>query len=99
MTQILIFFVIFFTVTFVMHIIYEKYDIAGCIKPFSYFDTYPFICKKCMTTWSLIATYIMAGVLMDDPLFGLFGVILGGLYGYGLYKLEKERTITDEDNK
>lgn len=91
MLSIIIFWVIFFTVTFVMHILYEKYDIAGCIKPWSYFDTYPFICKKCMTTWSLVAVYIMVAVLMKDPLFGFFGVILGFLYGYGLNKIEEER--------
>ena len=99
MLSIIIFWVIFFGVTFVMHCLYEKCDIAGFIKPWSYFDTYPFICKKCMTTWSLIAVYIMAAVLMNDPLFGFFGVILGFLYGYGLNKMEEERTITDEDNE
>lgn len=99
MLSIIIFWTIFFTVTFVMYILYEKCDIAGLIKPFSYFDTYPYICKKCMTTWSLIAAYIMAAVLMNDPLFGFFGVILGGLYGYGLNKIEEERTVTYEDNK
>ena len=98
MLSIIIFWAIFFGVTFVMHYSYEKLDIAGLIKPWSYFDAYPFICKKCMTTWSLIATYIMAAVLMNDPLFGFFGVILGGLYGYGLNKMEEER-IVNEDNK
>ena len=91
MTQILIFWAIFFGVSYILHILYEKYDIAGCIKPWSYFDTYPFICKKCMTTWSLVAVYIMVAVLMKDPLFGFFGVILGFLYGYGLNKIEEER--------
>ena len=41
----------------------------------------------------------MAGVLMADLTFTLLGITLSGLYGYGLNKLEKERTITDEDNR
>lgn len=44
-----------------------------------------------MTTWTLIAIYVMVALLLNNFIFGLFGVLLSGLHGYGLYKLEKER--------
>ena len=94
---IIIFWAIFFIITAITHYIYIVRTFE--IKPWSYFDHYPFICFKCMTTWSLITTYIMAGVLMADLTFTLLGITLSGLYGYGLNKLEKERTITNEDNR
>ena len=92
---IIIFWAIFFVITFATHYIYIVRTVN--IKPWSYFDHYPFLCYKCMTTWALIATYIMAGVLMADLTFTLLGITLASLYGFGLYKLEKERTI-NEDN-
>lgn len=92
-----IFWVIFFVVTATTHYIYIVRTIE--IKPWSYFDHYPFICFKCMTTWALITTYIMAGVLLADLTFTLLGITLSALYGYGLNKLEKERTIEYEDNE
>lgn len=91
------FWVIFFVITAITHYIYIVRTIN--IKPWSYFDVYPFRCFKCMTTWALITTYIMAGVLLADLSFTLLGITLSGLYGYGLNKLDKERTIQYEDNE
>lgn len=88
---ILIFWLIFFVISLTTHYIYIVRTID--IKPWSYFDTYPFSCYKCMTTWSLITTYVMAGVLLADLTFTLLGITLASLYGYGLYKTEKERYI------
>lgn len=96
---IVIFWIIFFSVSVTMHWFYSK-DFV--IKPMSYFDTYPFICHRCMTTWALITTYVMAGALMADLTFTLLGVTLAGLYGFGLYKREKEYFYDieeEEDNK
>lgn len=84
-----LFWVIFFVITFLTHYIYNVRMLE--IKPWSYFDHYPFICFKCMTTWALITTYIMAGVLLADLTFTLLGITLASLYGYGLNKMEKER--------
>lgn len=86
---IILYWAIFFTVTFVTWVLYIKEPIR--IKPWSYFDRLPYICHKCMTTWTLIAIYIMVAILLDNIIFGTFGVILSALHGYGLYKLEKER--------
>lgn len=89
-----IFWAIFFGVSFTLHCIYEYGTFE--IKPWSYFDTYPFKCKRCMTTWALISTYIMAGILLADTTFTLFGITLAALYGYGMYKNDKERIIGDD---
>ena len=86
---IVLYWAIFFVTTFITWVIYIKEPVK--IEPWSYFDRYPFICNKCMTTWTLIAIYVMVALLLDNFIFGLFGVLLSGLHGYGLYKLEKER--------
>lgn len=92
--KIAIFWVIFFGISVVLHYIYITKSIN--IKPWSYFDQYPYLCYKCMTTWALVTTYIMAGILLADVTFTILGITLSALYGAGLYKLEKER-IQDED--
>ena len=86
---IVLYWAIFFVTTFITWVIYIKEPVK--IEPWSYFDRYPFICNKCMTTWTLIAIYVMVALLLDNFIFGLFGVLLSGLHGYGLYKSEKER--------
>ena len=91
---IILFWAIFFGISVVLHYIYITKSIS--IKPWSYFDQYPFTCYKCMTTWALVTTYIMAGILLADVTFTILGITLSALYGFGLYKLEKER-IQDED--
>ena len=86
---IVLYWAIFFVTTFITWVIYIKEPVK--IEPWSYFDRYPFICNKCMTTWTLIAIYVMVALLLNNFIFGLFGVLLSGLHGYGLYKSEKER--------
>lgn len=92
-----LFWAVFFTITLISHYIYNIRSFE--IKPWSYFDTYPFTCHKCMTTWALITTYIMAGVILADLVFTLLGITLSALYGYGLNKREKERFLTDDFDK
>ena len=84
-----LFWVLFFVITYTTHYIYEVRGLD--IKPWSYFDTYPYTCRKCMTTWALITTYIMAGILLADLTFTLLGITLAGLYGYGLNKHKEKR--------
>ena len=86
---IILFWFIFFAITVTTHYIYIVKTVN--IKPWSYFDTPPFNCHKCFTTWALITTYIMAGILLADITFTLFGITLASLYGFGLYKNEKDR--------
>ena len=88
---IILFWVIFFAVTLLTHYVYNIKMVD--IKPNSYWDNYPFSCFKCFTTWSLVATYIMVGFIINNWVFAVFGVILAYLFGYGLYKKEKERII------
>lgn len=60
-------------------------------KPLSYWDKPPFNCFKCCTTWVLIVGYIIIGILLADVVYTVFGITLAILYGYGLYKDEKEK--------
>ena len=92
---IVLFWMIFFFVTITTHYIYNVRPLN--IKPWSYFDHYPYICYKCMTTWALVTTYLMAGILLADLTFTLLGITLSFCYGFGLNKREKER-FADEDN-
>lgn len=84
-----IFWGMFFGISYTMHYLYNVLYISP--KDWSYFDNYPFKCGKCMQTWSLIASYIMVGMIIGNAEFAIFGVMLSALYGYGLYKNEKER--------
>lgn len=87
---IVLFWAVFFSITAITHYIYIQRGID--IPDWSYFDMYPWLCFKCMTTWTLIAAYVTLGIIIKDALFTGLGVLLSALYGYGLYKLEKERT-------
>ena len=84
-----LFWAVFFTITLISHYIYNIK--LWSPKPFGYWDNYPFRCYRCCTTWALITTYIMTGILLADVAYTLFGVVLSGLYGYGLLKTDNER--------
>lgn len=86
---ILLFWVQFFGVTMILHYIYNIRMWSP--KPLSYLDNYPFKCFRCATTWALITTYIMMGILLADVVYTVFGITLAVLYGYGLWKSDKER--------
>lgn len=66
-------------------------------KPYGVLDTYPFICRKCLTTWTLIASYISIGIIISNIWFAIAGTILGAATGYAMYYTEKERMGNDED--
>ena len=86
---IILFWAEFFGITMILHYFYNIRMWSP--KPFSYFDKPPFNCFKCFTTWCLVAVYLMSGILLADVVYTVFGITLAGLYGYGLYKDEKER--------
>lgn len=86
---IILFWVQFFGVTIILHYIYNIRMWSP--KPFDYLDNYPFKCFRCCTTWALITTYIMMGILLADVVYTVFGITLAVLYGYGLWKSDKER--------
>ena len=66
-------------------------------KPYGVLDTYPFICRKCLTTWTLIASYISIGIIISNIWFAIAGTILGAATGYAMYYTEKERMTNNED--
>ena len=60
-------------------------------KPFSVLDFYPFICRKCLTTWLLLILYIISAILLSDWIFGVLGVIMTAMTGFALWYTERER--------
>lgn len=60
-------------------------------KPFSLLDFYPFICRKCLTTWLLAIMYITFAILLSDWIFGLLGIIMTAMTGFALWYTEEER--------
>lgn len=87
--MILLFWASFFATIYLTNYIY--YGLGWHPDDYSALDTYPFNCHKCMTTNTLIAVYIMEGLLLGSIPYTIFGLVLSGLFGYGLYKTEKER--------
>ena len=86
---IILFWVQFFGITMILHYIYNIRMWRP--KPFSYLGNYPFKCFRCATTWVLVASYLIMGILLADVVYTLFGITLAVLYGIGLWKSDKER--------
>ena len=86
---IILFWVQFFGITMILHYIYNIRMWSP--KPCSYLDNYPFKCFRCCTTWVLIASYLIMGILLADVVYTVFGIKLAVLYGIGLYKRDKEK--------
>ena len=86
---IILFWVQFFGITMFLHYIYNIKMWSP--KPFGYLDNYPFKCFRCCTTWVLITSYLIMGILLADVVYTVFGITLAVLYGIGLYKDEKEK--------
>lgn len=45
-------------------------------EPWSFFDRTPFNCERCLTTWTLVASYISVAYILHCTAFGLWGCIL-----------------------
>lgn len=60
-------------------------------KPFSLLDFYPFICRKCLTTWLLLILYAVSAILLSDWIFGLLGIVMTAMTGLALYYTERKR--------
>ena len=60
-------------------------------KPFSLLDFYPFICRKCLTTWLLLIMYAVGAILLSDWIFGALGAIMTAMTGFALWYTERER--------
>lgn len=90
------FWALYFAILHIVYFIKEVY--AWTPKPYSVLDNYPWICRKCLTTWALIAAYLSVGIIIEEPLFAIFGVILGAGTGFAIDYTQKERTVAYEDN-
>ena len=67
-------------------------------KPFSLLDFYPFICRKCLTTWMLAIMYITFAILLSDWIFGLLGIIMTTMTGFALWYTDNERMDKEAEN-
>ena len=86
-TKIFTFFVVWIAGLVIGWYIPDKYQ----PKPFSVLDFYPFICRKCLTTWLLLISYIVVAILLQDWIFGVLGVIMTAMTGFALWYTERER--------
>lgn len=84
---IFLFWLIFITIFYGVWYILEKYY----PKPFSCFDLKPFNCRKCLTTWSMLGTYISVGLMLNNYVFMVHGIVISILSGLALYIDEKNR--------
>lgn len=66
-------------------------------KPFSVLDFYPFICRKCLTTWLLLILYVVIAIILSDWIFGVLGVIMTAMTGFALWYTERERMNKEAD--
>lgn len=89
------FWAMYFILINIVH--YCKDQLAWQPKPYTVLDQYPFICETCLTTWVLIASYISVGIIINNPLFAVFGALLGAGHGIARKYTEKERMGNDED--
>ena len=86
-TKIFTFFVVWIAGLVIGWYIPDKYQ----PKPFSVLDFYPFICRKCLTTWLLLISYIVVAIMLQDWIFGVLGVIMTAMTGFALWYTERER--------
>ena len=86
-TKIFTFFVVWIAGLVIGWYIPDKYQ----PKPFSVLDFYPFICRKCLTTWLLLISYIVVAIMLQDWIFGVLGIIMTAMTGFALWYTDKER--------
>ena len=88
------FWVHYFIILLAVYILKEK--IAWQPKPFSMLDQAPFDCRYCLTTWSLLASYISVAIIIENVWYGLFGVVLSICEALALKYKMKQMTDNDE---
>ena len=86
----LIFKIFTFFVVWIVGVVIGWY-IPDKIKPFSLLDFYPFICRKCLTTWLLLILYAVIAILLSDWIFGVLGAIMTAMTGFALWYTDNER--------
>lgn len=54
--------------------VFGYYVSEFCVKPFGLFDVYPWVCRKCATTQTMIALYIAGAIILSSWWFFLCGM-------------------------
>lgn len=96
MISVAAFWLMYFIIISAVH--YLKENIAWQPKPYTVLDQYPWICETCLMTWTLVASYISVGIIINSFLFALFGTLLGFGTGFARKYTEKERMGENDDN-
>lgn len=65
-------------------------------KPYGVLDQPPFDCRYCLTTWSMLASYVSIAVIISNFWFGFCGVLLSIGEGIAL-KYKMKQMIIDKD--
>ena len=63
------------------------------VRPFGMFDVYPFCCRKCLTTWLMIASYVSIGICLGKWVLMLCGVILAAAQALCFIITDKEKGL------
>lgn len=65
-------------------------------QPFGYWDRYPFKCKRCLTTWSLLLGYGSVALILGSWTFFFCGVLLTFMETVAVIYTEHERFQDNE---
>ena len=66
------------------------------VKPFGLFDIFPFNCRKCCTTWTLVAVYSTYLFLCFNWVVFGASIFITAATAYCIYKTEKDKTVEYE---
>lgn len=83
-----LFWLIYFIISFISYYIPEK-----LVRPFNYFDVKPFNCRICLTTWSLLISYISFSFIYFNWWFISCGILITLMTTIALWYTQKEKTI------
>lgn len=85
---ILIFWAIFIVGFSVAYVVSEH-----LVIPFGLFDVYPWKCRKCMTTWTLIALYASVALAMSNWILFICGVLITAAQTLCIIITDKEKGL------
>lgn len=91
--------VLLFWLTYALGLVIGWYIPEKLVKPWGLFDMKPFDCRKCMTFWSLLLSYISFTVLLHNIYFLSCGILITIATTYCLIYTEREKMTDEEDKK
>ena len=89
--QFILIMAIFFPINYLAYYITEKKGLPQWLQ------YKPWICRLCLTFWSLIFIYISLGLSLSCLYLGVGGVILASMNALAMWIDQKQKTVTLED--